>query len=95
MVVAIINGQYDLAMTFLERGANPNLTNDDGVGPLFATINNEWALRTWYPQPTANLQQRASYLELLETLLEGGRRPEPAHAVAHLVRRLQHRPYGG
>ena len=36
MVVAIINGQYDLAMTFLQRGANPNLTNDDGVGPLFA-----------------------------------------------------------
>ena len=75
MVVAIINGQYDLARTFLERGADPNLTNDDGVGPLFATINNQWALRTWYPQPTANLQQRTSELELLEALLEAGADP--------------------
>src|SRR6185436_18574434 len=28
MVVAIINGQYDLAKTFLERGADLNLAND-------------------------------------------------------------------
>lgn len=75
MVVAIINGQYDLAMNFLERGADLNLTNDDGVGPLFATINNEWALRTWYPQPTANQQQRISYLEFLEALLKAGADP--------------------
>jgi ankyrin repeat protein len=75
MVVAIINGQYDLAKTLLERGADVNLTNDDGVGPLFATINNQWALRTWYPQPTAHEQQRLSYLQLLETLLEAGADP--------------------
>ncbi len=75
IVVASINGQYDLAKTFLERGANPNLTNDDGVGPLFATINNQWALRTWYPQPTAHLQQRTTYLELLQALLEAGADP--------------------
>jgi ankyrin repeat protein len=75
MVVAIINGQYDLALTFLARGANPNLANDDGVTPLFATLNNEWALRTWYPQPTAGTQQRASYLEVLEALLKAGADP--------------------
>jgi ankyrin repeat protein len=75
MVVAIINGQYDLALTLLARGANPNLTNDDGVGPLFATLNHEWALRTWYPQPTAGAQQRASYLDVLETLLKAGADP--------------------
>jgi ankyrin repeat protein len=75
MVVAVVNGQYDLALKFLERGGNPNLANDDGVTPLFATLNNEWALRTWYPQPTAGAQQRASYLELLETLLKAGADP--------------------
>jgi ankyrin repeat protein len=75
MVVAIINGQYDLALTFLARGANPNLANDDGVTPLFATLNSEWALRTWYPQPTAGSQQQASYLELLEALLKAGADP--------------------
>jgi ankyrin repeat protein len=83
MVVAIINGQYDLAMTFLQRGADPNLTNDDGVGPLFATINNQWALRTWYPQPTANLQQQASSLGLLEALLKAGADPN-ARTRSHI-----------
>lgn len=75
MVLAITNGQYDLALSLLERGADPTLANDDGVGPLFATINNAWALRTWYPQPTAGAQQRASYLQLLESLLKAGADP--------------------
>jgi ankyrin repeat protein len=83
MVVAIINGQYDMALDFLKRGANPNLVNDDGVGPLFATINNEWALRTWYPQPTAGTQQRASYLEVMETLLKAGADPD-ARTLSHI-----------
>jgi ankyrin repeat protein len=83
IVVAIINGQYDLAMTFLQRGADLKLTNDDGVGPLFATINNQWALRTWYPQPTAHLQQRISYLELLEALLKAGADPN-ARTRSHI-----------
>ena len=71
----IINGQYDLAQMLLARGANPSLANDDGVTPLFATLNNEWALRTWYPQPTAGGQQKASYLDLLEALLKAGADP--------------------
>jgi ankyrin repeat protein len=83
MVVAIVNGNYDLARTFLARGADPNLANDDGVTPLFATINNEWALRTWYPQPTAGAQQNASYLELLESLLKAGADPN-ARTLSHI-----------
>jgi ankyrin repeat protein len=75
MTVALINGQYDLALAMLARGADPNLANEDGVTPLFATLNNEWALRTWYPQPTASSQQRASYLQVLETLLKAGADP--------------------
>ena len=75
MTVALINGQYDLALTLLGRGADPNLANEDGVTPLFATLNSEWALRTWYPQPTAGGQQAASYLQVLETLLEAGADP--------------------
>jgi uncharacterized protein len=75
IVVATINGQYDLAMTLLARGANPNLANANGVAPLFATLNNEWALRTWYPQPTAGGEQRTSYLQLLEALLKAGADP--------------------
>jgi ankyrin repeat protein len=83
MLVAIINGQYDLAMTLLARGANPNLASDDGVAPLFAAVNNEWALRTWYPQPTAGSQQKTSYLQLLEALLKAGADPN-ARMMSHL-----------
>ena len=53
LLVAVINGNYDLAREFLGRGADPNLLSDDGAGPLFATLNIEWSLRTWYPQPQA------------------------------------------
>jgi ankyrin repeat protein len=83
MVVAIVNGQYDLAMTFLTRGADPNLPNANGVAPLFATLNNEWALRTWYPQPTAGSAQKASYLQVLEALLKAGADPN-TRTVSHI-----------
>ena len=83
MLTAILNGQYDMATAFLKRGANPNLRSDDGVSPLFAVINNEWALRTWYPQPTAGAQQQSSYLALMETLLKAGADPN-ARTTSHI-----------
>ena len=75
LLVAVINGNYDLAKMLLERGADPNLVSDDGVGPLFATLNMEWSLRTWYPQPQAYRVQKTSYMDLMEMLLEAGADP--------------------
>ncbi len=75
LLVATINGNFDLARELLERGADPNYLSDDGVAPLFAAINQEWHLRTWYPQPTANEQQETSYLDLMRALLESGADP--------------------
>jgi len=83
LLVAIVNGQYDIAMTFLERGADPNHMNDDAMGPLFAVVNNEWALRTWYPQPTAGHQQRTSYLDLIKRLAAAGADPN-ARVKSHV-----------
>jgi ankyrin repeat protein len=83
LVMAVVNGNYDIAMTLVARGADPNLANDDGLAPLFATLNNEWALRTWYPQPTAGTEQQASYLQLMETLLKAGADPN-ARTITHV-----------
>ena len=75
LLVAVINGNYDLARVLLESGADPNVASDDGVSPLFATLNIEWSLRTWYPQPQAFRQQFTSYIELMELLLDAGADP--------------------
>ncbi len=71
----MINGNYDLARELLEADADPNLLSDDGAGPLFAALNIEWSLRTWYPQPQAFRQQETSYLDLMELLLDAGADP--------------------
>lgn len=83
LLVAIVNGQFDIAMTLLDKGADPNQPNDDEMAPLFAVINTEWALRTWYPQPTAGHQQRTSYLQLITRLAAAGADPN-ARVKSHI-----------
>jgi uncharacterized protein len=83
LLVAIVNGQYDIAATLIERGADVNQMNDDLMAPMFAVVNNEWALRTWYPQPTAGHQQKTSYLTLLKQLAAAGADPN-ARVKSHV-----------
>ncbi len=75
LLIATINGNYDLALHLLERGADPNLVSEDGAGPLFATLNNRWAPKALYPQPTAFKQQETDYLGMMSALLEAGADP--------------------
>ena len=79
LTLALINGHYDLAQFLLDRGANPRLATTDGLTPIFALIDVQWAPHTWYPQPvTAN--EHIAYLDLAKELLKRGADPNAAIA---------------
>jgi ankyrin repeat protein len=75
LLIALINGHFDLAAYFLEKGANPNLVSDAGVAPLYALLNVQWAPIAAYPQPRAYLQQANGYLDVMKMLLDKGADP--------------------
>ena len=75
LLIATINGHFDLAARLLERGANPNLIAENGASPLYAAINLQWAPRAGYPQPHAQLNQKVSYLDYMKLLLDKGADP--------------------
>ena len=70
--MAIINGHFDLAKDLIDRGADPNAVSLQGVSPLYAVLNVEWAPKALYPQPQAHKQQKLSYLDLMTLLIEKG-----------------------
>jgi uncharacterized protein len=72
LLMATINGRFDMAKMLLEKGADVKLQSDAGAAPLYATINVQWAAKSLYPQPTAQLQQATSHLELMESFLKAG-----------------------
>jgi ankyrin repeat protein len=72
----VINGQFDMAMFFLQRGANPNLAaSGNGVTPLWAAVNTQWQPRTRFPQPQEMELQKATYLDVMKALLDAGADP--------------------
>jgi uncharacterized protein len=75
LLIATINGHFDIAKTLLDRGANPNLAAENGATPLYAALNCEWAPKSLYPQPRAHLNQKVTYLELMQALLDKGADP--------------------
>jgi ankyrin repeat protein len=75
IIVATLNGHFDLARFMLDNGADPNLAQMNGVTPLYAAINCQWAPRAGYPQPRAYEQQKSSYLDLMTALIDKGANP--------------------
>ncbi len=83
LLVALINGHFDLAAYLLDKGANPNLLSKAGVSPLYAVLNVQWAPIAAYPQPRAYLQQSRGYLDMVKLLLDKG--ADPNARVRHKV----------
>ncbi len=88
LVIAAINGHFDLAKYLLDHGAQPNIAADNGMTALYAAVNVEWAPRTFYPQPRAHLQQQLGYLDFMKALLEHGADPN-----ARLIRKVWYAQY--
>jgi hypothetical protein len=73
LLTAIINGEFDMAMLLIKSGANPNLAaKNNGVDPLWAAANAPWQPRTRFPQPQEMERQKATYLEVMQALLDKG-----------------------
>jgi ankyrin repeat protein len=88
LLLAAINGHYDIAASLLTRGADPKRASAAGATPLYAVINKEWAPSSRTPQPTYHLQQKTTYLQLMELLLKAGADPN-----ARLERSLWYTTY--
>src|SRR5206468_6903870 len=75
LILATINGQFDIAMELVKRGADPNIQENNGMTPLYAAINTQWAPKSRYPQPQAIQVQKTQYLQLMQALLDAKANP--------------------
>jgi ankyrin repeat protein len=75
LLEAVINGNFDVAKLLLDHGADPNLAAVGGGAPLYAVLNVVWAPRSVRPQPRAQLNQKLSYLDMMQALLDKGANP--------------------
>ncbi len=75
ILMAVINGHFDLSIQLLEAGADPNIQSHAGVTPLYAAINTHWAPKARYPQQQAYQQQEATHLDVMRAMLDAGANP--------------------
>jgi ankyrin repeat protein len=74
LLLAAINGHFDLAKLLVERGAEVNIASVDGTTPLYAVFNMQWARKTLHPQPTTKYE-KTYYLDLARLILDKGADP--------------------
>ena len=75
LLMATINGHFDLARRLLARGADVTAASDGGATPLYGVLNMQWAPKARHPQPAKYMQQQLGYLELAEAFLKAGADP--------------------
>ena len=75
LITAIINDHFDLASALLEKGANPNVADQTGMAPLYATVdmhNFRWSPGAGRP---LRLTDRRDAVALAQELMDHGANP--------------------
>ncbi|MSR35994.1 MAG: ankyrin repeat domain-containing protein [Gemmatimonadetes bacterium] len=76
LLVATINGQFDVAKLLVDRGADVAAQADNGEGVLFAVLNAQWTPKSRHPEPADYMLQKTTYMELMQQLLDKGADPK-------------------
>jgi ankyrin repeat protein len=85
MVLAIINGHYDIAALLAEKGADPNLADSTGMAALYAAADMR-TLGEIYGRPARKSTSKVSALDLIPILLRHGADPNAALKSSTLYR---------
>jgi uncharacterized protein len=76
VVIALINGHYDVAGALVDAGTNPNLADYTGRTALYAAIDFNTMPSSNRPAPQV-LENRLTALDVAQRLLEHGAEPNP------------------
>jgi ankyrin repeat protein len=85
MVVAIINGHYDVGAMLAERGADPNIADTAGMAALYAAVDMN-TLGEVYGRPGRKSTSKVTALQLMDVLLAHGADPNAQLRTATLQR---------
>jgi uncharacterized protein len=69
LLIAIVNGRYELASMLLEHGADPSLADDKGRAPLYAVI--DLRNQQWSQAPAPKLPQE-THMAMIRALVAAG-----------------------
>ena len=86
LMMAIVNGHYDLSAFLLEQGADPN-ADTAGRTALHALVQ----IRNWeYPASTPRVEEAGDYLALMKALLAHGANPNARLTKAWFTGQVNH-----
>ncbi len=73
LLTAVINGQFDMAMLLIKRGADPNIAaKNNGVSPLWAAVNTRGSRAPASRSRRRWSCRRRTYLDVMQALLDKG-----------------------